>query len=1365
MSKILMVPIHLDALVLDKDQPVLEAMADFKRLPYQDNTRDVNGDTAYLSEELLSGPLQDQELYLKAGIHLHWALPDALTKGSHAPNGTKFPVVPNRWLVMRTRATEGGQNVTEKMWIVESDYLYAEGTGEVSGSVSFPVTPDQTSGKYCPFRFLGRNMDFGAWQSNDKDAEYLEELTAVGYGEPTFAAFYPNCHSLFGFYDSYTESGLDNLRYDILGWYSDPQKDCLSASASQGLPFDGELLEQLEKNFKWTIADQEILDLYNQDEQDQIISHFQTQGQMPTGSALALSIKKELGLRPAPAQVFPNCTLYYSRLTFNPAVDPDKNVMVDVPVPAITIGNTGTEALSAYLAHIIATTPADGAELEDSDAISQLKSRIEDQLEALSFSSNLNTRQLDIGPKFEEARHAKGFTSISSGELWSITLQSLEPTPADSTNAGLRAQLTLPEAMAHHLNDLNQRQQDYDRAIEEIESLRRQLFSDWYKYMICAYPPDGARDNYPNVDEVRNYIELKVLAPLQSKVAATGELQLQADDRKELQSASFSPSSQTESLAAQLAGAINQLIQTVAIFNESKSLVNANNEAVSPKDLNVAYRLKQVAAPSYYKPNEPVVLMTGPAVKPSVRHGQDGRLREDGLLECQLLQGADIQNMVRSNLALLTSKIDLIEKQAGENFAFDTWTAQPWNPFLLEWEVEVFPIADQSNLDTASGGYLPGFIKSNYSLLENEVDFSVRDGRGLVTTAANIYTGRSLLTQHASIHLKDKIKAYQDRTLDDYYRDQDIPQSDRTDDYYSRHLSEILRWYEQNTGSAALRNITSAYDLLAAPTFYSLSQALSGFNEALLMHKQTLQLDVADPLGFDDYQAFAANVREASKESVTSAPQPLNDFNPIRNGALKLLRLRLVDTFGQVRELDLSEVLTTEKLKPAGSPYPLMLPPRLTQPCRINFRWLAADQESEQEMNDHPATSPICGWVLPNNLDNSLMIYTGDGAALGSIDQEAKWRPAPGSDTPIPIEQIPNTHLRKMVLYLCERGGEFLQDFISALDNALEKIEPENFAQHQDIALLMGSPLALARASLNLELQGLPALHQGWNVFRLDVTRNTRDTNDFNHVHFPIRVGEYRQFNDGLVGYWKESGDRYEDDLFYAPQSEPISDGHIKTHADKKTGDDPMIIYQTVTAPPQTLSMLVDPRGSVHVTSGIVPVKAITIPPDQYTNALKAVEITFLSTPILTDQGRLRLPLPAEPGYEWAWLQKEKDSWSEISSPGVARKQTFLNAFNTNGEAVWNSLKTSGWIVEIDDARATITPRDKRTNAELESSLAAQVPLIESILDQAQIGAPATGAVFTGQQKIVEGWLKLSNAKTTGRNDELKTNSISSERN
>lgn len=109
-APILMVPIHLDALYLKQDRSVVEPMADFSHLPYFDGKRDINPDVANLSEEILSQPFQDRSLQLKAGVHLHWALPDALTRGyqqkkARGPDDERaiiFPAVPNRWLVTRT---------------------------------------------------------------------------------------------------------------------------------------------------------------------------------------------------------------------------------------------------------------------------------------------------------------------------------------------------------------------------------------------------------------------------------------------------------------------------------------------------------------------------------------------------------------------------------------------------------------------------------------------------------------------------------------------------------------------------------------------------------------------------------------------------------------------------------------------------------------------------------------------------------------------------------------------------------------------------------------------------------------------------------------------------------------------------------------------------------------------------------------------------------------------------------------------------------------------------------------------------------------------------------------------------------------
>jgi hypothetical protein len=1329
--------VHLDALVLAEDKMVVEAMADFSRLPYFDGTDEINPDVANISEEIVSPPFENQNLPLKAGIHLHWSLPDSLTRARPAregPNKQDFPPVPNRWLVTRCN----NNDVVEKEWIVESDYLYPAGDEDHSAQ---SVTIPYRTGQYQPFSYLGRSMELNN-SSPDETDEYYPKLTAVGYGEPTFAAFYPNCHSVFGFYDPDDSTNLEGRQYYVIGWYSKPAQDYLNTfiKARADKANNESLIKALEDDFKWTLAIDE-------------------------------------------KEAFPTRMLCYARLVFGKKED-DKQL--NEPV-TIAVGNTGTEALSAYLAETLAEQS--DAKIEKGAA----KNIIEDQLEAVQLSPRLEHRQLDVGPKFLEARHEKGFTAIPGGSLWTIRPESTTTEAADVSDA--RAGITLPDDMAHLLNAANDRQQEYDRAWQEMESLRRQLFSDWYKYMVCSYPPEDAGDEYPVIDEVKSYIEGNV-ASLNNRIL------------------------EAETLAARLSEAVQNLQTSVNDYN--KKLKNAG----------FAYRLKQISGPRYWQPTEPVVLISSSIAEASERHGQDGR-PSDGLLVTQLLKNADLENPGNQDLRQrIRERIGEIGGGTDRNFAFSEWNRQPWNPFLLEWEVEVFPVENKSNLNPQSGSYDSDFISDNYTLLENQVDLSFQPGKGSTTKAANVYSGRSILTPHAGIQLTRQIEAYLSRSswlfqaadivnpaalckelksgtgaVSTYLRsrfaksssdllnaytppeqptmplvialvnelnlrlkDSEFPghgaaasSSNATD---ALSVAELMRAnrisledaYTQNVAQTspdirqAYDNIRKAYDLLVAQNFNCLSQSLGGFNEALLMHRQTLQLAIGDPLGFEDYQEFVASVRDAVSNSIYSAPEPLNDFNPIRSGAMTILQLRLVDTFGQIKDLDVTKVITSEPMNSSVDKFHVSLAPRLVQPARINLRWLAAEGD-DQEMNDHPATTPVCGWVLTNNLDNRLMIYDNRGKALGSLVMKdtdpahPTWEPAPGGgfDAVSEIDKIKNPHLQKMVASIQSYGVDFLNDFVSALDNALENIEPENFAQHQDIALLMGRPIALVRASLNLELQGLPAVDQSWNDFRQDMQRETRDDNAFSQVQFPIRIGEYKQFNDGTVGYWKEKGDGYEEDLFYAPQSDEeakIKDSHLKTH---KT--DPMTIFQSVKSEPQILSLLLDPRGLVHATSGVLPAKAISIPPDQYGAALQAIEITFLSTPILTDVGKIHLPLPMEAGYRWSWLQQDKQgAWEEVSSRGIVRKDAF-DKFEGDADSIWAELIKQGWI-ELsspeDSTRASVKAKDKRASQSLAENLKDKVAEIEDILDRAQIGPVNPTAKFSGPQEIREGWLKLS---------------------
>jgi hypothetical protein len=168
-------------------------------------------------------------------------------------------------------------------------------------------------------------------------------------------------------------------------------------------------------------------------------------------------------------------------------------------------------------------------------------------------------------------------------------------------------------------------------------------------------------------------------------------------------------------------------------------------------------------------------------------------------------------------------------------------------------------------------------------------------------------------------------------------------------------------------------------------------------------------------------------------------------------------------------------------------------------------------------------------------------------------------------------------------------------------------------------------------------------------------------------------------------------------------------------------------------APPQILTLLLDPRGKLHATCGIAPTKAIDIPPDQYAAALQAIEATFLSTPILTDNGHLNLPLPSEPGYAWSWLQRDRAGWAEISTTPTVQKQTFQNAL---GALIWDRLldRSIGWLAALPDgtAAASVVAASNRVSATLGAEFKGIESAIGQVLDQA--GAPTiTQAAFFAQ--------------------------------
>lgn len=252
---------------------------------------------------------------------------------------------------------------------------------------------------------------------------------------------------------------------------------------------------------------------------------------------------------------------------------------------------------------------------------------------------------------------------------------------------------------------------------------------------------------------------------------------------------------------------------------------------------------------------------------------------------------------------------------------------------------------------------------------------------------------------------------------------------------------------------------------------------------------------------------------------------------------------------------------------------------------------------------------------------------------------------------------------------------------------------------------------------------------------KIAVAKNSRTNDKFTEVQFPVRLGEYGQLNDGLVGYWVEkkaadgslvfSTEALDEQgyvvntpypLFYAPQSDYRDSQSIDARLDC-LDDGPINFYQSLDDPAQTVTMLMDVQGCIHATVGILPNKTITIPTEQYTQALKNIEVSFLHAPILTTQGKTQLPLRPVTDYAWSWVEQVENTgegaskgivWDERFVEKRIEQVTFIEHYNQlvsdgRGEALWLHLLTQEvhWLATVDDDDDGIadTARAKVDNA------------------------------------------------------------------
>lgn len=1146
---------------------------------------------ANVNRSLMGAPAQP----LQAGVHVHWAMPDALTKANTSAEGTlAFMATPNRWLVQRLLISGG--TATRSSWVVLSDFL---NDAQPSGQTCITL-PTFTAASGQDYQYSGEYQAFSQqWtepvipQAQSFVAQTGLELSAVASGQSVFASFYPNCRGVFGFADSLADLKLPpnssvELMYTVTGWYSNNDNDPLCGGLD---------LTQIQDALAWTFSDpqQEALPDYS----------------LYQGSAQGV--------------------VWHPDKTYLP----DYSVHLPQIALDLSLGNNPPESMSCYLQNKLQPTlPAFQLLLN------------------AYFEGLLGKLQHPAPNQFatlKEELQENGFQSIKAEYIYTIVKQLTTYGPDDRPVVTIVPVDILPPKVGDALNLLNFYAQGVQLLQESLENYRWQLFADWYRIFMAISSQQQTAYNIA----YQKYTGLEA---------------------------------QTQ-----------QLANATAVLNQQIALVNSQ--------LPPGCALEQVPALRYWQANDPVFLLGGEAMPPAGRYGSNGQFNANGYLLCRLenqfitsatankvtvdgdtfagtrlplpnaLPAPDTFNALLSEALILNASLlsalcavpisfdDVLAALAGQSpllavsgsapspLSLSHWDGNPWVPLFAAWEVEFQPVfATTDDSKTQLYNYASDFFTSQFTVEQNN---GAAIGYAPPTDPASApfkqtYTGVSILSTSAINGFVQQLKQSSDPVL-----------------------QKCLQAIEQQN---------------------MVMQSLSGLNTAFLMQDQDLQLNIKVPDG-SEYAPLTQAVAQALGGYASSAPNFNSYYNPVRAGFLKV-NLTLIDIYGQKKTVAPTTINIAQSLTATyqGQPVPAIayLPPRISQASRLLFRFLAADATNLAEMNLHPATTPICGWLLPNHLSGALFIYDTQGASLGALflnDSKTliMWQSAPGDGHTIDedvqsVMQDQQPQLRDLVISLSAAAPQYFNDFMVAIDSVNGFVEPQDVSTNNDLAVLIGRPIAIVQTALTLELKGTPQYNQSWSVLGLDADKNplAETDNDFSKVDFPVVLGDLQDLNDGLIGYFKFGQGNYDWANFYTMGAPADGGNGVKLPGQNTLTVKPYPDVGGTSAAGATNRqlLLIDPRAAVHATTGILPTTGISIPSDMYAATLSSLEMTFLTSPVLSGSSAFNLPLPNEAGYQWSWIQERMVDSS-------ARWEIRGDVTNSQPDSLWSYTPQTlleGWL-------------------------------------------------------------------------------------
>ncbi|CAH9063967.1 hypothetical protein PSECIP111951_03013 [Pseudoalteromonas holothuriae] len=1138
------------------------------------------------------------------GVHLHWTLPKSLRSGLQLPSSDViFPSVPDRWLILRSLVDESGETIEHTAWILESNFVGSLSDG---GTNAFPE-----DGLDSEVTYLGKRFDFPGWQESGNKGISLK---AIAPGDLGFAAVYDNVTNVFAFFDDMQGAATGKYSYSVVGWYADSTQDILyNQITDEGKETPWQIQEQwseLMQVLGWKTYN---LDTAKSDWEAWKTSHHIT------------------GSTPFPEQVVLPAQSLYHGLIFN--VDwqgPGQSYDTGVPTghPTIAIGNSPVESIAAWLA----------------DTMNQPES--ERLLNALNLDYIYDFTSNHV--RFEEKMHNNEFFGLSAGKLWQVSNKH------DQSSGSGDMSVLLSRENTDALTVLNDAQRELNSVQQHKASAETELFACGWKINRVS-PFDSAL-----LEQVQDAIDA-LMATIKSNekqiTALQDKIKKQYDDLdsnlandlflEQIEAPRFYQASDPVLMIAnaasnrKLSGAgsadngatligrftgqnMTSLTVTAQLQQGSKTVVFDQAMLAKyvsfPTTVGLPKEMQDLWTESLLVNTNNATLLAiwffkNLDIVPS--SGQVPKLAESIKEQQSKIWNASVHAAFDQVAMTALAKFNGV---VPEKTSVQEWEP-PWSPLYFDWEVQWYPGAENSDDVLEHWSY-------------GEIDFEWPAKQAINTANHISLQGRTLMNAQVINGLYDKLTKFVGNSSE----------------------FNQLPINQQNELKEMIESIKD-YDVL--------TQSLGGFANQMILRNPTL----INPLYSKTNQSLNKQLAEINQ--MTDGQQhwlPMVDtvtdnlpFSPFRSGHFIFKRFWVIDSFGRYLSAGDAGALTPIRAETVATPggegnknY-VQITPRWNQPARLNFNLLDANNDNVIS-NSSELTSPICGWVLSNHLDDALMVYNANGDLLGQVqavtrdnDTGLRWDPVPGKNFPYgQPPQIENEHLRDLINALLAKGANdagVLHQLLSVIDATLWQTDGLGKRQHSNLSVLVGYPLAVVRAKTSVGLMGSPAYDQNWSQ------TGKHNDDELLKVKFPVRVGDSGIKQNGVMGYFADN--HYEQfNAVYGYQA-----GHNSVRMQMKgaqleaglSANNYLNTEPLLHLPPDgstdsptevLLTLLVDPRGEIPIASAATPLKEIFLAPGPVARAMENIVITFRTGPILVEPEQIRMPLPGQVEGKWSWIHR-----------------------------------------------------------------------------------------------------------------------------